>query len=147
MRIEKVWEIISMDLDQQSLMEQRILNAIGWMNRGSKDININAAQVQYTMALEGLVILKQGHSIKKRFIERITLLLKKDEATRILYKETAKEVYEIRSKIVHGNHTSKIRSLDLIKAQNLLREVLFSILSKKDLASFNEYNFIDKIEN
>lgn len=91
--------------------------------------------VDYVTSMESLVLPDQTTELRQQFAQRIAWLLGKHESDRLKIFRSAKEIYERRSKVVHGGLDVEGRGDESIcrAAEQMNRELLILAMEKPTL--------------
>jgi hypothetical protein len=133
----------------RSSLEDRLLTAIQWAGRAMVEERREESLLLFTVALESLVAnpTEKG-KFTRRFATRGAHLIGKDSASRKLVYERLKEVYGLRSAIVHSG-SIRIADADRDTISNFVRTAIFTVLLAKpfcDMTTAEEFDawFEDK---
>ena len=118
-----------------------MLNAIQWVGKGNKDINDVNIFIQYMIALETLT---SGKEDTIRVIsERVAFIVSTDKESRIETYNLVKELYDKRSKIIHGS-SENIDIKDIKDLQDIVNKVIKNLLTKEE---FKDFETISDLNN
>ena len=122
---------IIMSKDTQTGLEQRLMTSIYWFSEALEamisigrerfeqkpesrvQLKLGDSLVKLVMALESLLILNGEEPISNTLAERVAFLLGRDYEQRLELKSFLKQMYDLRSKVVHRG--LKVESRDEIK--------------------------------
>ncbi len=134
----------------RSKLEERLLSAIQWAGRATVEERREEAFVLFTVALESLLVNRnEKDQITQRFAIRGAHLIGRDFASRkILYKRL-KELYGLRSAIVHSGST-QIADADRDTIAYFVRVAIYTMLVLEpfcDMRTVEQFHswFEDKI--
>ncbi len=129
-------------------MDRRLLAAIEWMGKGIGETDVQRSIVQFGFALELMLRYTSGSgidpSIASQLAETAAFVLGDDLEARLEIVRDVKELYGVRSKIVHGTPSS-ISTIDLVRIMELSFKLmdrflvdpeLSTIRSQKELAAW-----------
>ncbi|OMC80917.1 HEPN domain-containing protein [Viridibacillus sp. FSL H8-0123] len=143
-KTEKIWELLSRT--KHNDIEKRLITAIGWGGKALRDEDLNRALVQFVIGLESLLQVQQKNvlvspSIAQQIAERAAFIISNKQSGRIEIEKMVKNVYDARSKIVHGtDHNTNMRAYR--EALYLLRTVILRLLNE----DFRDVQTIDQIQ-
>jgi hypothetical protein len=123
---------------QRNEIEERIISAMQWAGRATVEDRNEEAFLLYAIALESL-IMERGPSAELNFrlIHRIAHLLGTDFESRKNIRERTKELYKIRSKIVHTG-SFEVSDSDLQYMRLFTKECIARILTGKEFETFEQ---------
>ena len=131
---DKVWA--SLGNKSSSKLMNKILLAVDWVGQSIYEKVASSAFIKAAIALEVLFTPEKGifsPSIVAQITENVTLLLGKDEESRVKGEREFKRLYEIRSGIAHAGKTD-VERFDLRSIQEMARQVIFKLLTSPALA-------------
>jgi hypothetical protein len=103
-RVEKSFDkasnIVCKQLSERHDLEERVLKAINWAGEGIDAIEKDIKVVKCVVALEVLFRLKDIGK-QKQFVDEVSRIFDSNNINKDLIKKRAKDIYELRSKIVH----------------------------------------------
>jgi hypothetical protein len=115
----------------RSELEDRLLSAIQWAGRATVEERREEAFVLFTIALESLLVnTKEKDQVTQRFALRGAHLLGKDFASRKQLYRRLKQLYGLRSQIVHSGST-EIADADRDTIAQFVRAAIFNMLVSK----------------
>jgi hypothetical protein len=115
----------------RSKLDERLLSAIQWAGRATVEERREEAFVLFTVAMESLLVNKNDKDqVTQRFAIRGAHLLGNDFASRKILYRRLKELYDLRSAIVHSGST-EIADADRDTIAHLVRATIFTMLVLK----------------
>lgn len=111
------------------LQNNRLVNAFGLFTTSFYLDDESMRFVRLIMALESLLKTTKK-DIKKSLAKRVGILLGNQEGTSTVWADVITRLYEIRSKIVHGESVSNLDE-DVLELENLVRTVFCKILDRR----------------
>lgn len=125
---DKIWALID---NKPSKLSQRIATAIEWLGRSLLEESIQAAFIEASIALESIFTHNEksivSPSILSQISESTALLLGNDLESRLRIEKQIKQLYAIRSGIVHaGNKEVSEESYDIFISY--IRNVIMKLL-------------------
>lgn len=110
-------------------LEERLMEGLSWFGQGWKEKDLSSKLIKYVTCLEGLLLLSnEGEGITEKLAERIALLSKECFEERKELFNDAKQIYDARSKLVHGRSGfSEEKLLSLCsKAEGIAQLMLYT---------------------
>lgn len=151
---ERLWNLLR--VQSHSEIERRLLLAIEWIGKGIYDLDSTKSFVQYIFALEA-ILQKQDRvliqpSIVSQIAETAAFLLAEDYEKRCEIEKLVKDLYGVRSAIVHSGK-NEVQSKSLEDALWLARSITRWFLMKSEIRTSDEilefvkkkkYGFVNK---
>ena len=128
-------------------VENRVLSAMDWIGKGLKEFDKDKGFVQLMFDVEALLGNNEG-SIQRRISECIAFTLGTDYSSRTKLEKDFKELYGIRSAIVHGGNKSVLIG-DFMLLKYMAIKLIWAFIKNKDLRNcdtINDYNEWIKIK-
>jgi hypothetical protein len=116
---------------EPSKYERQILTAIRWIGLGIDDDIGSDKVIKFSIALECLILYKDETSKSLALAERCAYILGINSEERRKIQEKVKDLYDLRSRIVHDGENS-INDKDIDELRELATKCLFKILEIKD---------------
>ena len=135
------WNIIS---KPKSDMDKRMNRAINWLGKALNEADGHISFIQYFFTIEALLQKDEnfGPSITHRISEITAFLLYEDRIDRLhLYREI-KKLYQIRSKIAHGNSIPNILYSQIFNLREICLDLVKYLLINKD-----QFQTYEKLES
>lgn len=136
---------------KRSDVENRIVSAIDWVGKGLREFDKYKGFVQLTFGIEALLGNNDGRiiqpSILSRISESIAFTLGTDYTSRLKLEKDFKELYAIRSAIVHGGEKS-VSTGEFMQLKYMVIKLIWAFIKNKELRNchtINDYN--DWIKN
>jgi hypothetical protein len=110
-------------------LEERLMEGLSWFGQGWKEKDLSSKLIKYVTCLEGLLLLSnEREGITEKLAERIALLSKECFEKRKELFNDAKQIYDARSKLVHGKSVfSEEELLSLCsKAESIAQLMLYT---------------------
>ena len=130
MGYDKVWSLID---KKKSKLEQRLATAIEWLGRSLEEDAIQAAFIEASIALEAIFTYSEksivSPSILSQISESTALLLGKNVNDRLEIEKQMKQLYSIRSGVVHAGSkevSEESYSLFVSYIRNVITKLLVS---------------------
>jgi len=129
--------------NQHTDVEKRILSALQWAGRATVNTRPEEAFLQYTVALECITLgTKYGRELNYRLAMRTALLIGSSLEARKNIKDQVRELYRIRSKLVHsGDYDATDSDLSLIRY--LAKKCILRVLTEEPFVSMVKENDLD----
>jgi hypothetical protein len=130
--LDKVLESISLSGTKSGSVQSRIRSAITWYGRAMNAHTQDEQFVGLTTALESLLVADEKVAITQRLADEVAALLGSDFQSRERIKKRAKELYDLRGRIVHAGmpvSQENLFALDRMVASTLLAFVRKEMLS------------------
>jgi len=124
--LEEGNRILQKESEKLTKLEQRILNSIEWIGEGIDTNEFYLKIVKCVIGLETLFKLKIGEQ-QKEFIECIAKLFENPSKNNEKVRKDAKNLYVLRSKIVHGGKRN-LREEEAETAERLASGSLLTVL-------------------
>ena len=116
--LEKILEFCAHENPKPNTMPSRIQHAIMWYSKGINADNTDEQFLNLAISLESLLVGSDGDdpvvswgSITQKLSERVAFLLGQDCDNRIKIAKDVRELYGIRSKIVHQGYPVSVENL------------------------------------
>jgi hypothetical protein len=129
--------------NQKSDIDRRIERSVRWYGKSHDTYSAEESFISLAIALEGLLIGPEGKnktegwgSITQKLAERVAFLLGSNLESRIRFEKRTKELYKIRSELVHNGETVVLADLydfDAITASAIIT------LAKRNLKNWSEF--------
>lgn len=132
----RVSEILAKD--NRSEVEERILAALQWAGRATVDKRPEEAFLHYAIALECATLgRKDNVELTYRLSMRTALLVGNTPDDRLEIKKKVRDLYDIRSKIVHSGHY-EVADSDLSLIRYYAKRCIIRILTEKPFLSMEK---------
>jgi hypothetical protein len=135
----RLWEIVG--LETRTEMQNRIVTAAEWIGRARRDRHRGKAFAQCVFALEALLTYDDGKLVSPgltyRMTETCAYLLGDDPESRKSVDDAVREIYGVRSGIVHGGEKS-VSAEKLELARELTAKVLTKLLTDPGLQAISK---------
>ena len=119
--------------------DRRISNTVMWLGESINDDNKESALVKSTFALENLLGGEQKSNIAETLSTSAAIILSDELEERKKIKHKIKQIYTMRSQIVHGKSFG--RNLTFINySQDIVKELLIKIVTDINLSSLISKN-------
>jgi len=131
---------------KKSNIEKRVLQGISWLGKSYLQKEYQYKFVQVITSIEAL-IQTEGSNTTKNMAEITALILKDNYSERLKMFKLFKHLYNIRSRIIHGEHT-EIQYTELKDAYSIANSLLVYLLKKAgEITNINELNeYIEKLK-
>ncbi len=131
---------------ERSEIQNRLLSAIDWVGKGLREIDKDKGFIQLMFAVETLLSYRGENiiqpSILNRISECIAFTLGNDYGSRIKLEKDFKDLYGIRSAIVHGGEKSVTMS-DFMSLKYIIINLIWAFIENEDLCKckkIEDYN-------
>jgi len=131
--------------DDRSEIEERILASVQWAGRAAVELQQRPEEafLHYAIALETIMLgTQKSKEIGRKLRMRTALLAEDTPEKRAEIKKEIKDLYSIRSKIVHSGHY-EVTDADVEKIRLLAIICIMRILTEKPFTSMTEEQEID----
>lgn len=129
--------------EKRSEIENRLVSAIDWVGKGLKEFNKDKGFVQLMFGVEALLGNNDGSiiqpSVLSRISECIAFTLGTDYMSRMKLEKDFKELYSIRSAIVHGRDKS-VSTGAFMQLKYMVIKLIWSFIKNKELRNCNSIN-------
>ena len=122
---------------KRNRLDDRIIAAIQWAGKATVESRKEEAFLLYAISLESLVLLEnEKEELTYRLRTRVAHLLGKDLEGRKIISENVRDLYDIRSKIVHsGSYQVTDANLSLIRFYS--KSCILHIFNDEPFSSMN----------
>lgn len=128
---KKIWEIVEKEF--RPSLEQRLLNSVEWVAKALVEPDKPKALLQFTIAIESLLLQDNGRTrktlIRKGISDSLVALLGKSDEDKERISKTFKDLYSKRSAIVHGDDFDSISDKELNEAHCLAKAAILQLLT------------------
>lgn len=113
--------------NEEDVVCKRLIDAILWFGEASKECNDLSRVVKYSTALER-VLAPETNDIFRNISERASKLIDIFEGDRDKWKTVVKKMYDLRSKIVHGDieFSERISDSEVLEYEGLTARVIMA---------------------
>ena len=111
---------------------QMLHASIMWAGRASVEPTREQSFLLFAIALEAIVLPKQGQELSYRLALRVARLLGRSSKSRHEILETTKKLYDVRSKIVHSG-SYEVTDENLARLRSVVLTVLIRLLRRRKL--------------
>ncbi|KAB1437546.1 HEPN domain-containing protein [Candidatus Galacturonibacter soehngenii] len=132
-----IWDLLNKE--NKTEIQKRVLRGLEWVGMSINEKDVNMAFIQCFFAIECILQDQQGFitkSISAQISEYVAFILGDNLEARIEIENRFKKLYDVRSKIAHGNQTdeAKINMDEIIEISKL---IIINLLTKDDLKVIN----------
>ncbi len=128
---EKEFSVINKILNnKRNNFENSLLTAIHWFGKSIKNVEDKDRFIYFCVALETLLIKNKDESIVSSLRERVAFVLEKDKERRILLSKIIRDLYDLRSKIIHKG-LSQIPQKDMIQLHMITQQLILKLINGK----------------
>ena len=132
--IHNIFDLL--EKEKKTNFEDRIINAIDWVGKGLKEIDIAKGFVQLMISIESLLNHRGDGfiepSILSKISEYIAFTLGADYSSRIKLEKDFKYLYGIRSTIVHGRPKS-VSIADFMLLKYIVIKLIWTFIKNEEL--------------
>jgi len=124
-----------------SKLEDKLLASLQWAGRASVNSRREEAFLLFAIALEGLVLTDEKNEVTEKIATRGARLVVKPEKRRKAY-DDLKDLYQIRSRIVHSGHF-EVSTGELEQIGFFAKAAILIILANPDFATMSQKDLSD----
>lgn len=135
-----------LEKENRSDVESRIVSAIDWVGKGLREFDKDKGFVQLMFAIEALMGKNDGSiiqpSILSRISECIAFTLGTDYTSRLKLEKDFKELYAIRSAIVHGGEKS-VSTGEFMQLKYMVIKLIWAFIKNDEIRNcrtMEDYN-------
>ena len=154
--MSRIWDIMTKYMQGKATqLELNLINAIRWVGMANNDDSNVTKHVQYVFALEALLTHRKRNElitpgIAQKLAESAAFIIGEvADTTKITKKDFRKKIfhdvklmYDIRSKIAHGNDNT-VSSHEIIRARKIIYSLILAILQNENILNFQSMNELD----
>ena len=118
--------------EQRDKVEELILTAVRWAGRATVAKTREESFLLFAIALECLVLPTQSDELTYRLSQRVARLLGEDVDTRVKLAKRTKELYGIRSKVVHSGHY-EVTEVECNEVRTIAKNVILKLLTNSNV--------------
>lgn len=111
-------------------LERDLIVALGWFSQSQNQIELNSELLYLTICLEVFFSPERGERISEFVSESIAFMLEDSFEKRKEIKKRSKDLYELRSKVVHGSK-KPISEKDVLELQEITLRVIIKLINNK----------------
>ena len=155
--MSRIWDIMQKHIQGKATqLELNLINAIRWVGMANNDDSNVTKHVQYVFALEALLTHRKKNElitpgIAHQLAESAAFIIGETANTKITTKKDLRKkvfhevklVYDIRSKIAHGND-STVNAHEIIRARKIIYSLILAILQNENILKFQSMDEFDK---
>ena len=124
-------------------VENLMLTGVRWAGRATAERNLEESFLQFAIALESVVLPVQDVELTYRLSQRVARLLGKDVDKRFRLQKRTKELYGIRSDIVHDG-IYEVPEKDCNEIRAAAQMVLIELLTNAEVRDCRSRDDLDK---
>jgi hypothetical protein len=131
-------KVCNMLSSRSSKIQERIIAGLHWAGRATIEKRLDISFLSYMIALESVILFEgQADEISSRLRNRIACILESDAERRSQIVNDMKQLYTIRSKIVH-NGNPDVTYADVLRLRLLSKRVLLRLLTGSEFEKINK---------
>lgn len=135
----KVSSILAFE-ENKNEVENRLISSMRWAGKASTELKKEVAFLLYAISLESLILLdNEKDELIDRLSNRVALLIGNNLSNRKEIRSAMKELYDIRSKIVHSG-SYQVTDIDLNTIRVYTQSCIYRILTKEPFISMKGKN-------
>jgi hypothetical protein len=118
----------AVDPDLQRPLSRRFLDALQWFGEACRDDSPATRTVKYVTAIERLLMTDEHDDVTSIVAERLAVLCFNVDNPRDAWKKKTKEVYNLRSRLVHGSISPG--AIEVIRGVNVAASITEAVLPR-----------------